>query len=106
MLRTVRILRTFRLISVIPLALVLYTTSIAAVQMFGAIEPEHFGHLGAALLTMFKVMTQGRPDVADKIVEVRPLGWLFFLGYIVLTELAAMREQLTRLENQLRARSD
>lgn len=161
MLRTVRILRTFRLISVIPsmrqvvnalfnalsgimsilllLALVLYTASIAAVQMFGAIEPEHFGHLGAALLTMFKVMTQGWPEVADKIVQVRPLGWLFFLGYIVLTgfivlnlliavivnaverqmleareakedhvdqkvltELAAVREHLTRLETQLR----
>ena len=165
MLRTVRILRTFRLISVIPsmrqvvnalftalsgiatilmlLALVLYTSSIAAVQMFGRIEPEAFGHLGAALLTMFKVMTQGWPEVADRIIEVRPLGWLFFLGYIVLTgfivlnlliavivnaverqmleardakedrfdqtvltELAALREQLNRLEDQLRARND
>ena len=163
MLRTVRILRTFRLISVIPsmrhvvnalfsalsgivsilllLALVLYTASIAAVQMFGAIEPEHFGHLGASLLTMFKVMTQGWPEVADKIVEVRPLGWLFFLGYIVLTgfivlnlliavmvnaverqmlsareakedrfdqtvlaELAALRAQLTHMEDELRTR--
>lgn len=162
MLRSVRILRTFRLISVIPsmrqivnalftalsgivsilllLALVLYTASIAAVQMFGAIEPEAFGHLGAALLTMFKVMTQGWPEVADDIVEVRPLGWLFFLCYIVLTgfivlnlliavivnaverqmlevreakedrfdqtvlaELAALRAQLTRVEDELRS---
>jgi voltage-gated sodium channel len=107
MLRTVRILRTFRLISVIPsmrqvvnslfsalsgivsilllLMLVLYTSSIAAVQMFGAIAPSEFGHLGSASLTMFKVMTQGWPEVADQIIEVRPLGWLFFVGYIVLT---------------------
>lgn len=107
MLRTVRILRTFRLISVIPsmrrvvnalfsavpglvsilllLMLVLYTSSIAAVQMFGAVAPSHFGSLGQSLLTMFKVMTQGWPEVADEIVAVRPLGWMFFVGYIVVT---------------------
>jgi len=107
MLRTIRILRTFRLISVVPsmrrvvnalftavpglvsilllLMLVLYTASIAAVQMFGEIAPAEFGHLGSALLTMFKVMTQGWPPVADEIVAVRPLGWVFFVGYIVVT---------------------
>ncbi len=107
MLRTVRILRTFRLISVIPsmrrvvnalftavpgllsilalLMLVLYTSSIAAVQMFGAVAPEEFGSLGVALLTMFQVMTQGWPDVADVVLEARPLSWVFFVGYIVVT---------------------
>lgn len=107
MLRTVRILRTFRLISVVPsmrrvvnalftavpglvsilllLMLVLYTSSIAAVQMFGAVAPEEFGSLGVSLLTMFKVMTQGWPDVADLVVEARPLSWVFFVGYIVVT---------------------
>lgn len=81
MLRTIRILRTFRLISVIPsmrrvvnalftavpglvsilllLVLVLYTSSIAAVQMFGAVAPEEFGSLGVALLTMFRVLIEG-----------------------------------------------
>ncbi len=34
---------------------------------------------------MFKVMTQGWPEVADEIVAVRPLGWMFFVGYIVVT---------------------
>jgi voltage-gated sodium channel len=107
MLRTVRILRTFRLISVVPsmrrvvnalftavpglvsilllLMLVLYTSSIAAVQMFGAVAPEDFGGLGSALLTMFKVMTQGWPDVADDVLAARPLSWVFFVGYIVVT---------------------
>jgi voltage-gated sodium channel len=107
MLRTVRILRTFRLISVIPsmrrvvnalftalpglvsilmlLMLVLYTASIAAVQMFGAVAPSHFGSLGSSLLTMFKVMTQGWPEVADEVLAVRPLSWMFFVGYIVVT---------------------
>ncbi len=107
MLRTVRILRTFRLISVIPsmrrvvnalftavpgllsilalLMLVLYTSSIAAVQMFGAVAPEEFGGLGASLLTMFQVMTQGWPPVADEVLDARPLSWMFFVGYIVVT---------------------
>lgn len=107
MLRTVRILRTFRLISVVPsmrrvvnalftavpglvsilllLMLVLYTSAIAAVQMFGAVAPAEFGGLGTALLTMFQVMTQGWPPIADEIVAVRPLGWVFFVGYIVIT---------------------
>jgi voltage-gated sodium channel len=107
MLRTVRILRTFRLISVIPsmrrvvnalftavpgllsilalLMLVLYTSSIAAVQMFGAVAPEEFGGLGTSLLTMFQVMTQGWPPVADEVLDARPLSWMFFVGYIVVT---------------------
>jgi voltage-gated sodium channel len=107
MLRTVRILRTFRLISVVPsmrrvvnalftavpgllsilllLMLVLYTSSIAAVQMFGAVAPAEFGGLGKALLTMFRVMTQGWPDVADEVLAARPLSWVFFVGYIVVT---------------------
>jgi voltage-gated sodium channel len=107
MLRTVRILRTFRLISVVPsmrrvvnalftavpglvsilllLMLVLYTSAIAAVQMFGAVTPEEFGSLGVSLLTMFKVMTQGWPDVADVLLQARPLSWVFFVGYIVVT---------------------
>lgn len=123
------------------LMLVLYTSSIAAVQMFGAIAPDEFGHLGSSSPTMFKVMTQGWPEVADRIIAVRPLGWLFFVGYIVLTgfivlnlliavivnaaerqmveaqaakeertdkavltELTALRAQLTRLEDELRTR--
>jgi voltage-gated sodium channel len=107
MLRTVRILRTFRLISVIPsmrrvvnalftavpglisilllLLLVLYTSAIAAVQMFGGVAEEEFGSLGAALLTMFNVMVQGWQPVADEILAVRPLSWMFFVGYIVVT---------------------
>lgn len=107
MLRTVRILRTFRLISVVPsmrrvvnalftavpglvsilllLMLVLYTSSIAAVQMFGAVAPAEFGGLGTSLLTMFKVMTQGWPEVADEVLAARPLSWVFFVGYIVVT---------------------
>jgi voltage-gated sodium channel len=107
MLRTVRILRTFRLISVIPsmrrvvnalftavpglvsilvlLMLVLYTSAIAAVQMFGAVAPDEFGSLGSSLLTMFNVMTQGWQPVADEILVVRPLSWVFFVGFIVVT---------------------
>jgi voltage-gated sodium channel len=107
MLRTVRILRTFRLISVIPsmrrvvnslftavpglvsilvlLMLVLYTSAIAAVQMFGAVAPEGFGDLGKSLLTMFNTMTQGWQPVADDVLDARPLSWIFFVGYIVVT---------------------
>jgi voltage-gated sodium channel len=107
MLRTVRILRTFRLIGVIPsmrrvvnalftavpglvsilllLLLVQYTSAIAAVQMFGAVAPAEFGSLGSSLLTMFNVMTQGWQPVADEVLAARPLSWIFFVGYIVLT---------------------
>ncbi|MGH3759154.1 ion transporter [Actinophytocola sp.] len=107
MLRTVRILRTFRLISVIPsmrrvvnslftavpglvsilllLMLVLYTSAVAAVQMFGTVAPEEFGSLGVALLTMFRVLIEGWPPVTDVVLDARPLSWMFFVGYIVVT---------------------
>jgi voltage-gated sodium channel len=57
---------------------------VLAVNLYGATDPEHFGTLGAALYTLFTVMTlEGWvDDVVNPLMEKRPGAWLFFIPFI------------------------
>jgi voltage-gated sodium channel len=108
-LRALRVLRLLRVITVVPalqrvvggligalpgmgsilllLALIFYVFAIMAVSLYGLVDPEHFGTLGAALYTLFTVMTlEGWvDDVANPLMQNRPSAWLFFIPFIVVT---------------------
>jgi voltage-gated sodium channel len=107
-LRALRVLRVLRLISIVPsmrrvvstllaaipgvmsivglLILVLYVSAVMATKLFGEIAPQHFGSLGESLWTLFQVMTgEGWPDIADEVMAQRPLAWLFFLVFILIS---------------------
>jgi len=78
-LRLARVLRLLRLVSALPklqllvgallkslsamgyvsllLALLFYIYAVAGVQLFGRTDPAHFGSLGTALLTLFRIVT-------------------------------------------------
>jgi voltage-gated sodium channel len=107
-LRILRVLRVLRVITAVPqmrtiisalfrsvpgmgtviglLLVVIYTAAILAQQLFGEDVPQYFGDLGTTLYTLFTVMTtENWPDFADAVAEKHPLGWVFFVGYIVLT---------------------
>lgn len=67
------------------LAIVLYIFSVIATQMFGELDPEHFGDLGTSLLSMFQVMTgDDWANVVRPVCEERPAAWLFFILYVVI----------------------
>jgi voltage-gated sodium channel len=106
-LRSLRVLRVLRLISLVPsmrrvvgallkavpgmasivclMALVLYVSAVMASKLFGAIAPEHFGHLGASLFTLFQVMTvEGWPDIARSVMAHSPYAWIFFVAYLLI----------------------
>lgn len=112
-LRSLRILRVFRLISAVGsmrrvvaglltaipgmgsvvalLLLVLYVFSVMATKLYAEAAPEFFGTLGMSAFSLFKVMTlEGWPDIADKVMETHPNAWAFFLIYILLTSFAVL----------------
>ena len=105
-LRTLRVLRVLRLVSMVPsmrrvvsallaalpgmasivglMLLVLYVSAVMATKLFGAMAPEFFGNFGAALFTLFQIMTvEGWPDIARRVMAQSPYAGLFFVGYLL-----------------------
>lgn len=104
-LRALRILRVLRLVSSVPalrrvvegllsalpglasiiglMLLLLYIAAVMATHLYRDISPEHFDDIGNSLFTLFQIMTlEGWPDVARTVMEVQPLAWIFFTGFI------------------------
>lgn len=108
-LRTLRILRAFRVISVIPklrqvvsgllasipglgavlgiLLVIFYVSSVTATNFFGEAHPEWFGSLGATSYTLFQIMTleSWSMGIVRPIMESHPFAWLFFIPFIFIT---------------------
>ena len=105
-LRALRILRALRLISMVPsmrkvvsallgalpgmgsivalLVLVIYVAAVMATKLLHDAAPEFFGTLGASLFTLFQIMTvEGWPDIAREVMKTEPMGWIFFVVYLV-----------------------
>jgi voltage-gated sodium channel len=104
--RALRILRAFRLVSSVPslrrvveglfgavpgiasvlflLLLVLYISAVMATVLFRDVAPENFGHLGISLFSLFQIMTlEGWSEIATRVMEQHEWSWIFFIGYIL-----------------------
>ncbi|WP_299811479.1 ion transporter [uncultured Roseibium sp.] len=108
-LRSLRILRALRLISVVPslrrviggliaalpgmgsimvlMALVFYVFAVMATKLYGAAFPEWFGNIGASLYTLFQIMTleSWSMGIVRPVMEAFPWSWLFFVPFILCT---------------------
>lgn len=108
-LRALRILRAFRLITKVPslrrvvgalvgalpgmgsivllMVLVLYVFGVMATQLFGADMPERFGTLGLSLLTLFQLITLDgwSGEVVRPLMETHPYSWIFFILFILVS---------------------
>jgi voltage-gated sodium channel len=109
-LRLARVLRVLRLISAVPrlqilvgallkslpsmsyvallLSLLFYVYAVIGVKFFGATDPEHFGTISRASLTLFQVVTlEGWIDLLQHqiaLVELRVLPILYFVSFILI----------------------
>jgi voltage-gated sodium channel len=106
--RLLRIFRVLRLISVIPELRVLINSLLKALPrmgyiallmfiifyiyaaigsfMFDRINPELWGNISIAMLTLFRVSTfEDWTDVMYETMAVYPLSWMFYLTFIFLT---------------------
>ncbi|GAB3657570.1 hypothetical protein GCM10027589_17750 [Actinocorallia lasiicapitis] len=107
-LRSLRILRALRLISLVPnlrrvgdalagafpamasvtalLALIHYVAAVISTKLFGASAPEHFGSLGDSAFTLFQIMTaDGWSEIARDVMAKQPFAWVFFVIYILVS---------------------
>lgn len=113
-LRALRILRAFRLISAVPsmrkvvealmraipgmisvltlLSLVFYVSAVMATKLFGEGFPDWFGNIGASLYSLFQIMTleSWSMGIVRPVMESYPLAWMFFVPFILITTFAVL----------------
>ena len=113
-LRALRILLAFRLMSMVPmmrvvvqalvvavpgmssilalLSLVCYVFAVMATKLFGDRFPEWFGTIGASLYTLFQIMTleSWSMGIVRPVMEVYPYAWAFFVPFIMVTTFAVV----------------
>jgi len=106
-LRALRVLRLFRLVSVFPrmrgvveallaaipglgaivalLGLIFYVGGVMATNLFGAAFPEWFGTLARSIYTLFQIMTleSWSMGIVRPVMEVHAYAWLFFVPFIL-----------------------
>ena len=67
------------------MAIVVYIYAIMGYHLFSEHDPEHWGSLGLAVLTLFEIITlEGWIDVMGAVRGVYPLAWLYFISFIVI----------------------
>ncbi|MEY8829767.1 ion transporter [Sedimentitalea sp. XS_ASV28] len=108
-LRALRILRLFRVLSVAPnlrrvvegliialpgmgsvfllTGLIFYIGAVMATKLFGAAFPDWFGTIGLSAYSLFQVMTleSWSMGIVRPVMEVYPYAWAFFIPFILTT---------------------
>jgi voltage-gated sodium channel len=106
-LRALRVLRVLRLMSMVPrlrfvveallravpgissiaalMLLLFYVFSVIAVGLFGDRFPEWFGTIGAAMYTLFQIMTleSWSMGIVRPVMAEFPYAWIFFIPFIL-----------------------
>lgn len=66
------------------LGLFLYVYGILGFRLYAGTDPERWGSLGAALLTLFQILTlEGWNEIQGALLDAHPWSWLFFASFIV-----------------------
>jgi voltage-gated sodium channel len=124
--RLARLLRVTRLVSVLPELRVIFETllrsipsighivvllgifgyvyAIAGHQFFAAADPEHWGSLGTALLTLFQVLTlEGWHEVHHEVMDTHSWSWAFFVSFIIIAVMIVANLAVAVIINSLEA---
>jgi voltage-gated sodium channel len=124
--RLIRILRVLRLVSAVPqlrlivatlvrsipsmghvimlMGVVFYIYAITGFHLFERVDPEHWGTLGASLLTLFQLVTlEGWVDVMDTAMETYRWAWIYFVSFVLLGTFVVLNLFIAVVINNLEA---
>ncbi len=122
--RLARLLRVVRLVSVSPkmrlivstmlrsipsmghvvllLGVLLYIYAVIGVNLYRDTDPQHWGDLGKALLTLFTVLTlEGWADMQAAVMADHPWAWVFFSSFIVIAVFVVINLFIAVVTNNL-----
>ena len=124
LLRVIRLLRIARLVSVVPglrvvivglgrsvapigsIALLtfflLYVYGMVGWLIYADHDPEQFGNIGRALLTLFQVLTlEGWNEVLDKEMELTSWSWVYFVSFVLLATFVVLNVVIAVVVNSI-----
>ena len=104
----VRLLRVFRLFTLLPdlrvlvagmvrsfrplgnltllFAMVFYVYGMIGWLLFSDVDPDHWRHIGRALLTMFQLVTvEGWYEIQDAALASEPWAWIYFVSFVIIS---------------------
>ncbi len=129
-LRALRIIRAFRLISAMPkmrqvvqgllsaipsmgsvillLGLIFYVASVMATKLFGGAFPQWFGSVGSSLYSLFQIMTleSWSMGIVRPIMEVYPWAWAFFVPFVLVTSFVVLNLFIAIIVNAMHEEAD
>tara|TARA_Y100000768_G_scaffold75998_1_gene53750 strand:+ start:9226 stop:9963 length:738 start_codon:yes stop_codon:yes gene_type:complete len=105
--RLLRIIRVLRIITVIPafrhiidslvqtiprvgfiallMFIFMYVWGAIGTMFFGTVDPENWGNIGLALITLIQVSTYDDwGAIMGNVLDVYPFAWIFFLSFIII----------------------
>ena len=124
--RLIRVLRVLRLVSAVPqlrlivatlvrsipsmghvimlMSIVFYIYAVTGFHLFHEVDAKHWGSLGAALLTLFKIVTlEGWIEIMNAVIEAQPWSWIFFVTFILLGTFVMLNLFIAVVINNLEA---
>lgn len=129
-LRSLRILRALRMLSVVPslrrvlsglfaaipglgavaaiLLLIFYVGAVMATKLFGAAFPDWFGSIWKSAYSLFQIMTleSWSMGIVRPVMERFPHAWLFFLPFILITTFTMLNLFIAVIVNAMQAETD
>ena len=105
--RLLRIIRVLRIITVVPvfrhiidsliksiprvgfiallMFIFMYVWGAIGTMFFGTVDPENWGNIGLALITLVQVATYDDwAAIMGNVIEVYPYAWIFFVSFIII----------------------
>ena len=68
---------------IVLLSLLLYVYAVLGFHFFREADPAHWGSLGAALLTLFQMLTlEGWVEIQAAVLDTFPLAWIYFSSFV------------------------
>ena len=124
--RLIRVLRVLRLVSAVPqlrlivatlvrsipsmghvillMAVIFYIYGVTGYHLFHEHDPSNWGTLGAALLTLFQIVTlEGWVDVMETAMEAQPWSWVYFVTFVLIGTFVVLNLFIAVVINNLEA---
>ena len=124
LLRLVRLLRVVRLVSVMPdlrilvraiarslppiaslgllTLLLMYVYGMVGWILFGDQDPEQWGNIGQAILSLFQILTlENWPDFLEAGQAIHPASWIFFVSYVLIASFLVINVLIAIIINSM-----
>ena len=89
---------------VMMLGLLLYVYAVLGLYMFRDDDPEHWGTLGAALLTLFQMLTlEGWVEIQAAVLNRHPWAWVYFASFVFVAVFVVVNLFIAVVINNLEA---